>query len=80
MDAGDPRQGRIRRHQSRPSPHAAGEFDRHRRAVQVRRPGDEIEKKFNVTIIANVGDQESDLAGGHAERMFKIPNPFDFIP
>lgn len=28
------------------------------------------------TIIANVGDQLSDLAGGHAERVFKLPNPF----
>lgn len=27
-------------------------------------------------IIANVGDQESDLAGGHAEKTFKLPNPF----
>ena len=27
------------------------------------------------TIIANVGDQESDLAGGFAERNFKLPNP-----
>jgi predicted secreted acid phosphatase len=26
-------------------------------------------------IIANVGDQQSDLAGGHAERTFKLPNP-----
>jgi acid phosphatase len=41
---------------------------------------EEIEKKFNVTIIVNVGDQESDLAGGHAERTFKMPNPFYFIP
>lgn len=32
------------------------------------------------TIIANVGDQYSDLAGGHAERTFKVPNPFYFIP
>jgi hypothetical protein len=31
-------------------------------------------------IIANVGDQESDLSGGHAERTFKVPNPFYFIP
>jgi hypothetical protein len=31
-------------------------------------------------IIANVGDQYSDLAGGHAERTFKVPNPFYFIP
>jgi acid phosphatase len=28
------------------------------------------------TIIANVGDQASDLIGGHAERTFKLPNPF----
>jgi acid phosphatase len=32
------------------------------------------------TIIANVGDQYSDLVGGHAERVFKVPNPFYFIP
>jgi len=31
-------------------------------------------------IIANVGDQPSDLAGGHAEKTFKIPNPFYHIP
>ena len=31
-------------------------------------------------ILANVGDQESDLAGGHADRSFKLPNPFYFIP
>jgi predicted secreted acid phosphatase len=30
-------------------------------------------------IVANVGDQESDLAGGHADRGFKLPNPFYFI-
>lgn len=28
------------------------------------------------TIIANIGDQESDLAGGFSERTFKLPNPF----
>ena len=32
------------------------------------------------TIIANVGDQPSDLAGGHAERTFQVPNPFYRIP
>jgi hypothetical protein len=35
-------------------------------------------------IIANVGDQYSDLvgdqSGDHAERCFKVPNPFYFIP
>ena len=30
-------------------------------------------------IVANVGDQESDLEGGHADRSFKLPNPFYFI-
>ena len=40
----------------------------------------DVEKRFNVTIIANVGDQESDLAGGHGERTFKASNPFYYIP
>jgi predicted secreted acid phosphatase len=31
-------------------------------------------------IIANVGDQQSDLALGHAERGFKLPNPFYYLP
>lgn len=31
------------------------------------------------TIIANIGDQNSDLIGLHAERTFKLPNPFYFI-
>jgi hypothetical protein len=31
-------------------------------------------------IVANVGDQFSDLAGGHAMRGFKVPNPFYFLP
>jgi HAD superfamily, subfamily IIIB (Acid phosphatase) len=32
------------------------------------------------TIIANIGDQPSDLEGGHAERTFLLPNPFYRIP
>jgi acid phosphatase len=32
------------------------------------------------TIIANVGDQPSDLADGHAERVFLLDNPFYRIP
>jgi acid phosphatase len=31
------------------------------------------------TIIANIGDQQSDLEGGQAECSFKLPNPFYFI-
>jgi predicted secreted acid phosphatase len=31
-------------------------------------------------IIVNIGDQLSDLAGGYAERTFKVPNPFYLVP
>jgi predicted secreted acid phosphatase len=31
-------------------------------------------------IIANMGDQPSDLAGGHSERSFLLPNPYYRIP
>lgn len=37
-----------------------------------------IEK--NYVIIANIGDQMSDLDGGHAQMIFRVPNPFYFIP
>jgi hypothetical protein len=30
-------------------------------------------------IVANIGDQESDLDGGYADHGFKLPNPFYFI-
>lgn len=32
------------------------------------------------TIVLNAGDQASDLAGGYAERSFKLPNPFYEVP
>jgi acid phosphatase len=32
------------------------------------------------TIIANIGDQPSDLLGGHAERIYLLPNPFYRVP
>lgn len=31
-------------------------------------------------ILVNVGDQDSDLDGGHAKKAFKLPNPMYFIP
>jgi hypothetical protein len=31
-------------------------------------------------VIANVGDQYSDLAGGHEDKAFKLANPFYFLP
>jgi predicted secreted acid phosphatase len=39
----------------------------------------EIEQQ-GYTIIANVGDQPSDLDGGFAERTYLLPNPFYRIP
>lgn len=38
-----------------------------------------IESVLKYRIIANIGDQESDLTGGSADRSFKLPNPFYFI-
>jgi acid phosphatase len=32
------------------------------------------------TILLTMGDQQSDLNGGYAERTFKLPNPVYFIP
>jgi predicted secreted acid phosphatase len=32
------------------------------------------------TVLVSIGDQESDLAGGYAERTFKLPNPVYFLP
>ena len=31
------------------------------------------------TVIVNMGDQESDLRGGYAEKTFKLPNPVYFL-
>jgi hypothetical protein len=31
------------------------------------------------TIIASIGDQDSDFFGGYAEKTFKLPNPFYYI-
>jgi predicted secreted acid phosphatase len=39
----------------------------------------EIERA-GYTIIANVGDQPSDLSGGHAEKRFLLPDPFYRVP
>jgi hypothetical protein len=32
------------------------------------------------TILLSLGDQESDLLGGYAERTFKLPNPVYYLP
>jgi predicted secreted acid phosphatase len=37
-------------------------------------------ERMGFTIIANMGDQPSDLHGGHAERKFLLPDPFYRVP
>ncbi len=37
-------------------------------------------EKLGYDIVLNMGDQESDLMGGHADKTFKLPNPYYFIP
>ncbi|MCW2594905.1 MAG: acid phosphatase [Jatrophihabitans sp.] len=39
-----------------------------------------IEKDLGFDIVANFGDQFSDLAGGYADQTFKLPNPMYFLP
>lgn len=36
--------------------------------------------KQGYTIVASIGDQLSDLSGGYAQKTFKLPNPYYFIP
>lgn len=37
-------------------------------------------ERMGYTVLASVGDQWSDLRGGYAERLYKLPNPMYFIP
>lgn len=36
-------------------------------------------QKQGYTIIASIGDQQSDLDGGYAQKTFKLPNPYYYI-
>lgn len=39
-----------------------------------------IENDLGYTIVDNIGDQWSDLQGGHAQRSVKLPNPTYYLP
>ena len=54
--------------------------DRHLPAAQRKAAARARLEQEGYTIAANVGDQASDLVGGHAERTFKVPNPFYLVP
>jgi acid phosphatase len=50
------------------------------RAASFKAPERQRIAERGYTIILNMGDQESDLEGGYAERTFKLPNPVYFLP
>ena len=49
-------------------------------AVELKAPERKKLLDQGYVIIVNVGDQASDLDGGFAERTYKLPNPFYFVP
>ena len=49
-------------------------------AVDFKTPVREQIERLGYTIIANIGDQPSDLLGGHAEKKFLLPDPFYRVP
>ncbi len=52
----------------------------YRSAADFKAPQRELIEQQGYTIIANLGDQPSDLDGGHAEQTFLLPNPFYRVP
>ena len=49
-------------------------------AADFKAPQRQAIEQEGYTIVANMGDQPSDLEGGFAERTFLLPNPFYRIP
>ena len=49
-------------------------------AVDFKAPARRKLAEQGYTILLSIGDQESDLIGGYAERTFKLPNPVYFLP
>ena len=49
-------------------------------AVDFKAPERRKIKERGYTIVLSLGDQESDLKGGYAERTFKLPNPVYYLP
>jgi putative acid phosphatase of HAD superfamily subfamily IIIB len=39
-----------------------------------------VEDAYDVSIVVNMGDQFSDLTGGHSKYTVKLPNPMYFLP
>lgn len=49
-------------------------------AVDFKAPERRKLSEAGYTIVLSMGDQQSDLDGGYAERTFKLPNPVYFLP
>ena len=49
-------------------------------AVDFKAPERRKLTELGYTILLTMGDQESDLLGGYAEKTFKLPNPVYFLP
>jgi len=49
-------------------------------AVDFKAPERRKLREAGYTIVLSMGDQQSDLDGGYAERTFKLPNPVYFLP
>jgi acid phosphatase len=49
-------------------------------AVDFKAPARKKLTEQGYVVVVNMGDQMSDLDGGQAERMYKLPNPFYFVP
>ncbi len=57
-----------------------GNLPRLKSAAPFKAPARKKIAEQGYTIILDMGDQESDLAGGYAQRTFKLPNPFYYVP
>jgi len=53
---------------------------RYASAVDFKAPARKQIAERGYTILLSMGDQQSDLSGGYAERTFKLPNPVYFLP
>ena len=49
-------------------------------AVDFKAPARRMIAELGYTILLSMGDQQSDLDGGYAEKTFKLPNPVYFLP
>ena len=57
-----------------------GKGQRFASAVDFKAPERRRIAEQGYTILLSMGDQQSDLDGGYAERTFKLPNPVYFLP